>query len=139
MKKIFIDTDIFLDTIIDRKPHSEFSNELLSLCEQNEISGYTSCLVIANIYYIINKVANHQKAIQAIGKIRSLVSILPFTDKEIGESINAEFKDFEDGIQYFIAVNHKIDCLITRNTKDYRKANISILTPKEFLQSLKRI
>ena len=139
MKKIFIDTDIFLDTILDRKPHSEFSRELLSLCEQNEITGCTSCLVIANIYYIISKIANYQKAIQAIGKIRSLVSILPFIDKEIGESIYAEFKDFEDGIQYFIAVNHKIDCLITRNTKDYRKANISILTPKEFLQSQKRI
>lgn len=137
MKRIFIDTDVFLDTILDREPHSSFSNELLSLCEQNEITGYTSCLVIANIYYIINKIASHQKAIQAIGKIRSLVSILPFTDKEINESMNAEFHDFEDGIQYFIAMNHKIDCLITRNTKDYRKASISILTPKEFLHTLK--
>jgi len=138
MKKIFIDTDIFLDTILDRKPHAEFSNELLSLCEQNEITAFTSCLVIANIYYIINKIANYQKAVQAIGKIRSLVSVLPFSDKEIGESLNAEFRDFEDGVQYFIAVNHKIDCLVTRNTKDYQKANISVLTPKEFLQTLKR-
>jgi len=137
MKRIFIDTDIFLDTILGRKPHSEFSNKLLSLCEENEITGYTSCLVIANIYYIINKVSNYQKAIHAIGKIRSLISVLPFTDKEIGESINAEFRDFEDGIQYFIAVNHKVDCLITRNTTDFRKATISILTPKEFLQTLK--
>ncbi len=133
MKKVFIDTDIFLDTILDRKPYSKFSNELLSLCEQNEITGYTSCLVIANIYYIINKIANYQKAINAIGKIRSLTAVLPFTDKEIGESVNAEFRDFEDGIQYFIAVNHKIDCLITRNAKDFRKTTISILTPKEFL------
>lgn len=139
MKKVFIDTDIFLDTILDRKPHSKFSNELLSLCEQNEIAGCTSCLVITNIYYIINKIANYQKAIHAIGKIRSLISILPFTDKEIGESINAEFQDFEDGIQYFIAVNHKINCLITRNIKDFRKATISILTPREFLQTLKTI
>ncbi|MBF0104392.1 MAG: PIN domain-containing protein [Deltaproteobacteria bacterium] len=137
MKNIFIDTDIFLDTILDRKPHSEFSNQLLSLCEQNIIDGHTSCLVIANLYYIINKISNYQKAIRAIGKIRSLVSVLPFTNKEIGESINAEFQDFEDGVQYFVAVNHKIDCLITRNTKDFKKATISILTPREFLQTLK--
>lgn len=134
MNKIFIDTDIFLDTILDRKPHAEFSNKLLSLCEQNEINGNTSCLVIANIYYIINKISNHQKAISSIDKIRSIVSVLPFTNKEIAESINAEFRDFEDGIQYFIAVNHKIDCLITRNIKDFKKASISILTPKEFLK-----
>ncbi|MEK7449236.1 MAG: PIN domain-containing protein [Planctomycetota bacterium] len=137
MKKIFIDTDIFLDTILGRKPHNDFSNKLINLCEKNEIGGYTSSLVIANIYYIINKIANHQKAIHAISKIRSLVTVLSFTDKEIGESINAGFGDFEDGVQYFIAVNNKIDCIITRNTKDFQKASITILTPKEFLQILK--
>jgi len=73
----------------------------------------------------------------AISKIRSLVNILSFTDKEIGEFMNADFQDFEDGIQYFIAINNKIKCLITRNTRDFQKANISILTPKEFLQTLK--
>ncbi len=137
MKKIFIDTDVFLDTILNRKPHCEFSNKLINLCEKNEIGGYTSSLVIANIYYIINKIASRQKAIHAISKIRSLAAVLSFTDKEIGESINAEFGDFEDGAQYFIAVNNKIDCIITRNTKDFQKANISILTPREFLLTLK--
>lgn len=137
MKKIFIDTDIFLDTILGRAPHDEFSNKLINLCEKNEVVGYTSSLVIANIYYIINKLSNHQKAVHAIGKIRSLITVLSFTDKEIGESINAEFGDFEDGAQYFIAINNKIDCIITRNTKDFLKANISILTPKEFLLTLK--
>lgn len=137
MKKIFIDTDIFLDTILDRKPHNEFSNKLINLCEKNEIGGYTSSLAMANIYYIINKIANHQKALHAISKIRSVVTVLSFTDKEIGKSINAEFSDFEDGVQYFIAINNKIDCIITRNTKDFQKANISVLTPKEFLLTLK--
>lgn len=137
MKKIFIDTDIFLDTILDRKPHSEFSNELLSRCEQNEVEGFTSSLILANIYYIMRRIANHRKAVEAIGKIRSLIKVFPFTDKEIGESINAEFSDFEDGLQYFIAINNKINCVITRNTKDFKKSNISVLTPKEFLQTLK--
>ncbi|MBI1870638.1 MAG: PIN domain-containing protein [Chlamydiae bacterium] len=137
MKKIFIDTDIFLDTILDRKPHSEFSNELISSCERNEIDGYTSCLIVANIYYILNKISNHRKAIEAVTKIRSLIKILPLTDKEISESIHSEFDDFEDGVQYFIAMSHRMDCVITRNTKDFRKSNISVLTPKEFLQTLK--
>jgi predicted nucleic acid-binding protein len=137
MKKIFIDTDVFIDTILDRNPHSEFSNELLNCCEQNEIEGFTSSLIIANIYYIIRKISNHRKAIEAISKIRSIVKILPFSDKEIGESINAEFADFEDGLQYFIAQNHKIDCIITRNTKDFRKSNIGIFSPKEYLKTIK--
>ncbi len=54
-EKIFIDTDVFLDTILKRKPHYEFSNKLIGLCEQSEVDGFTSSLVIANIYYIVNK------------------------------------------------------------------------------------
>lgn len=137
MKKIFIDADIFLDTILDRKPHSEFSNELLSRCEQKEIAGHTSSLIIANIYYIIGKISSHKKAIDAINKIRTIINILPFTDKEIGESINADFADFEDGVQCFISLNNKVDFLITRNTKDFIKSKISVLTAQEFLQTLK--
>ena len=135
-ERIFIDTDIFLDTILKRKPHYEFSNKLIACCEQSEIDGFTSSLVIANIYYIVNKLTCHKEALQSISKIRSIIKVLPFTDKEIGESINGGFKDFEDGVQYFISVNNKISYLITRNIKDFKKANISVLSPQCYLQSL---
>lgn len=134
-KKIFIDTDIFLDTTLQREPYSRFADKLIGLCERNEIIGYTSSLVIANIYYIINRFSTHKKAVDAVRKIRSIITVLPFTDKEIGESLNSVFKDFEDGAQYFIAVNHNISCLVTRNTKDFKKADITILSPEEYLQS----
>ena len=135
-EKIFIDTDVFLDTILKRKPHYEFSNKLIALCEQSEIDGFTSSLVIANIYYIVNKLTSHKEALQSISKIRSIIKVLPFTDKEISESINGGFRDFEDGVQYFISVNNKISHLITRNIKDFKKANISVLSPHGYLQSL---
>jgi len=135
--KIFIDTDVFLDTVLNREPHADYSNRIISLCEQNEIQGFTSSLVIANIYYILNKLSSHKKALQAINKIRSIIRILSFTDKEIGESISADFQDFEDGVQYFIAINNKVNRIITRNVKDFKKASIGVLTPKEFLQSLR--
>jgi len=137
ISKVFIDTDVFLDTILDRKPHSVHSNRIIGLAEKNKIHGFTSSLVIANLYYILKKISTHSKAVQAINKIRSIIEVLPFTNKEISESISAEFKDFEDGVQYFIAMNNKITHIITRNVKDFKKASASIQTPKEYLQSLK--
>jgi hypothetical protein len=84
----------------------------------------------------VNKLTSHEKALQSISKIRSIIKVIPFTDKEIGESINGGFKDFEDGVQYFISVNNKISHLVTRNIKDFKKANISVLSPQDYLQSL---
>jgi predicted nucleic acid-binding protein len=133
--RIFIDTDVFLDTILDRKPHAVHSNRILALCEQNEVEGFTSSLVIANLYYILKKLSNHEKALLAIQRIGSIIRILPFTQREIGESASAGFPDFEDGIEHFIALNHGLDSIITRNVRDFRKASLGVFTPREFLQS----
>ena len=48
----------------------------------------------------------------------------------------SEFKDFEDAIQNFCAEDEGLNHIITRNLKDYKKSNLSVLTPKEFLTSL---
>jgi hypothetical protein len=71
----------------------------------------------------------------AIQRIGSIIRILPFTQREIGESASAGFPDFEDGIEHFIALNHGLDSIITRNVRDFRKASLGVFTPREFLQS----
>lgn len=136
-EKIFLDADVILDILLDRKPYSLFSQKIFALIEQNKIEGYTSSLVLSNSYYIIRKLSSHQKAIKAINKIRSIITVFSFTDKEIGESINAEFKDLEDGIQHFIALNNGVNVIITRNIKDFRKASLKILTPEEYFNIYK--
>ena len=132
-KKIFLDTDVILDVAFKRQPHFIYSQEVLSLIEKNVFSGFTSSLVIANCYYIISSNKDDKTALKTISKLRSILTILPFTDKEVGESISSDIKDFEDGIQYFICVNNKISNLITRNITDYRDVDINILNPKDFL------
>jgi predicted nucleic acid-binding protein len=132
-KKIFLDTDVILDIAFKRQPHFIYSQEVLSLIEKNVFSGFTSSLVIANCYYIISSNKDDKTALKTISKLRSILTILPFTDKEVGESISSDIKDFEDGIQYFICVNNKISNLITRNITDYRDVDMNILTPKDFL------
>jgi predicted nucleic acid-binding protein len=138
--KLFIDTDVILDVLLNRKQHSLYSQKILSLIETNKVEGYTSALIMANIYYIIRKIESHNKAIKAIEKIRAFITILPFTDKEIGEAVNAGFKDVEDGMQYFIALNNNLDVIITRNIKDFNKSILKILTPQQYLniQSIKK-
>ncbi len=54
----------------------------------------------------------------------------------IEQSLNSEFNDFEDAIQYFTAVNNGITLIITRNKIDYKRSKIDVLTAEEFLKSL---
>ncbi len=133
-KKIFIDTDVILDLVFERKPFFYDSQKILTLVEKNYFTGFTSSLILANCYYIINSNKNKYIAQKTIAKLRSILTVLPFTDKEIGESLNSNIKDFEDGIQYFIAVNNGINTIITRNIQDYKKVDINVFMPNDFLK-----
>ena len=112
-EKIFIDTDVILDLVFERKPFFYNSQKIISLIEKNYFIGFTSSLILANCYYIISSNKNANVAKKTISKLRSILTILPFTDKEIGESLNSKIKDFEDGIQYFIAINNGLDTITT--------------------------
>jgi len=48
-------------------------------------------------------------------------------------ALNSEFDDFEDAIQYFSALQNEIEILLTRNLKDYKKAQITVLTAQDFI------
>ncbi len=138
MKNIFVDSDVILDVVLERVPFFIASQKIFSLIERNHFKGFTSSIILANCYYILSSNKNKNIAEKTITKLRSIITVLPFTDKEIGESINSSFTDFEDGIQYFIAVNNGIETIITRNIADYNNANINIFMPKDFLVLYKK-
>ncbi|VEN74878.1 VapC toxin family PIN domain ribonuclease [Candidatus Desulfarcum epimagneticum] len=133
--KVFIDTDVILDLLTEREPHFEAAVELFLQIQDKAILAYTSPVVIANIFYILNRRLDRKKAIQSLIKIKSLVKALNCGDRVIELALSSDFKDFEDSIQYYTALENNINILITRNVKDYKTANITISTPLEYIKS----
>lgn len=135
MKDIFIDTDIIIDFLIDRKPHSRDAANIFTLIERKKLKGYVSSLTFSNLYYVLRKVESHNKVIAKLESISRLLTILKVDHQTIKNSIASGFSDFEDSIQYFCALDYKkIDVLVTRNTKDYKTAAIPVMTPADYLK-----
>ncbi len=134
MNKIFIDCDIILDLLTTRKPHYRHAAQLFSLIETGKIKGYVSPLVFANVHYVLRKFGSNHKAIISLNKLNMLVDIIPIDKKVINLALTSTFKDFEDAIQYYTALQHDISHLITRNKKDYKDSNLIICTAEEFLK-----
>ena len=63
-----------------------------------------------------------------------MVTILPVDDKVIELALNSDFRDFEDAIQYYCAIENGINILVTRNLKDFKHARIPVLTAEEFVK-----
>lgn len=136
MTQIFLDTDIIIDVLQIRHPFYDSAAELFTLLHEKKVKGFTSSVVFANLHYVLRKTKPHLELLMDLRKLRIIVDILPVGSREVDHALISDFQDFEDALQYFTALAGKMDALITRNKKDYRKAKIAVLSPQEFLSSL---
>ncbi len=132
--RLFIDADIILDIALVREPHFHPSAYIFSLIETKRVLGFTSSVIVSNIYYIVRKVDSHKSAIDFISKLRLFVTILPVDSEIINLALESRFKDFEDAVQYYCAYTNRSDFIITRNVKDYSRAQLKVHTPEEYLK-----
>ncbi len=134
MENVFIDTDVIVDFLTDRKPFSLESAKIFSLIDQKKIKGCVSSLSFSNLYYVLRKFGTHKKVISSLQDLSELVDILKVDSDIVKSALTSDFKDFEDSIQYFGAQKHKkVDCIITRNIKDYKDSSLPVMTPETFL------
>jgi predicted nucleic acid-binding protein len=135
MENVLIDTDVILDFFFDREPFAEFATEILNLCEENKLKGFTTPVIICNTYYLLRKTAKHNIVIEKIKQLLTLVDVLQIDKEVVLDSLNSDFKDFEDALQNYSAVkNGKISIVLTRNIKDYKKSEIAVMTPETYLR-----
>lgn len=138
MKNVFIDTNIVIDLLSRREPFFEEAANLFSLADNKKMALSASALTIANASYILLKQKKPNEAKAIISKLLLLVKILPLDDRIIQLALNDDaFSDFEDGLQYFTAMENKQDVIITRNLKDFKNANLPTMTAQQFIETLK--
>ena len=140
MTGVFLDTDVIVDYLTDRKPFSDGAETVFALIDNKKIKGYASSLSFSNLYYLLSKNATHRKVITKLNDLADFVGILKVDEDIIKAALRSAFKDFEDAIQYYTAVETKrIDIIITRNIKDYKHSTLPVMAPDTFLKTYEQI
>ena len=136
-QSIFIDTDVILDFLTGRQPFAMNAAVIFTLSVERKISTFISPLTFSNCYYVMRKVAKHEKIINKLTDLLEITDISSMNKQTIELALKSDFKDFEDALQNFSAThNDKIDVIITRNLKDYKHSEIAVMSPEIFLKSL---
>ena len=133
MRNLLVDTNIILDLLAKRLPFYYSASELFSLADLKKIKLCTSSISIINTNFILSKSLPEKETREILRKFRILVKILACDEKIIDLGLNSHFKDFEDSIQYFTAIENNIESIITRNLKDFKNSKIPVMTAEEFL------
>jgi len=138
MRKIFLDTNIILDLLAYRMPFYTDAAELFSLADKKKLTLSISSLCLADIHYILSKQNSGMEVRKILRNFKVLVNVLSLDDKITDLALNSEFRDFEDAIQYYTAIENEQELIITRNQADFKDSKLPIMTAGEFLKSIKK-
>src|SRR4051812_26375343 len=114
MEKLLIDTNIILDLLSRREEFYLEAQQLFTLADHNEVHLIVTALSFANTHYLLSKSLKAAEARKILLKFKILVDVVPFDNKILDLSLVSDFKDFEDAIQYYSAVENGADKIITR-------------------------
>jgi predicted nucleic acid-binding protein len=132
-----MDTNVVIDFLANRAPFAEDAAKLFDFSAKGLINIYISAVSYNNIYYILNQSLSHAQTIYYLEELAEISLIVDTTNDMIRNSLKSSFTDYEDGIQYYSALSiPNIDFIVTRNTKDFRKSQIAVLSPSEAIHSL---
>ena len=133
MERLLIDTNIIIDLLAKRESFYQEAQELFTLADEKHLTLFISALTFANTYYILSRELITDEARKIMMKFKALVKILPLENKILELALSSDFSDFEDAIQYYTALDNKLEIIITRNKKDFKKSKLPVLTAKEYL------
>src|SRR3989304_5083810 len=129
---VFVDNDVILDILLERKDFA-YSSKVVEHIEKGEVKGFTSPIIFTNTFYLISKAKNNSKAWLALRKLKLLFKVTRINENIIDRALASVFRDFEDAIQYYSALDSKAKYLVTRNKSDYIGEEVVVLTPQELL------
>ena len=134
MKKVFVDTNVILDFLMKRPDFFEEARMIMAMGYHHCCELYMSSLSFSNIAYIAKTKLKGEALYKCFSSLRELISVSSVTQADVDLAIKLQAKDFEDALQYYSAKSVDVDCIVTRNVKDFSFSEIEILTPDEFVE-----
>jgi len=138
-EKLFLDTNVVIDLLGEREPFYESAAKIATLADRGKIQIYVSALTYSTVYYLLARFENGEAVKEKIRKFKVIAETSDLTDKIVDKGLVSKFSDFEDSLQYYCALTMNCNIIITRNGKDFKESELPVLTPDEYLYSLKTI
>ena len=135
--KLLIDTNVVLDVLLKREPFFHAAADVLNLTQREDVREYVSASAITDIYYIAKRqMKDHAAVKDLLKRLLMVVSVAAVSEQEIQNALSLSWADFEDAVQYSVALLNEMDGVVTRNPTDYQDSSIQVWRPEHVLEML---
>ena len=132
MSRFLIDTNVCLDAALLRIGNKS-ALKILSSSETGLFEGILAAHAADTIFYILEHEVNKNAAYEVLNGLAKTVRIGEINQAIFDYALKAQWNDFEDALHYFCAINLKCDGIISRNKKDFKKSELPVYEPDEFV------
>lgn len=137
--KALLDTCIIMDFLQNREPFAQNAKKIMQAAAMDLFTGCITAKSATDIYYLTHRCTHSEK--ESRSKLNTLLTIIGMLDSmadDVFHAISSDVKDFEDAVMIETAIRSQVDCIVTRNEKDYANSIVTIYTPKEFIEILEK-
>ena len=132
--KIFLDANVLIAVLNREYPLYPLASRILSLCENPRYLIYTSPVCLAIAFYFSEKKSGNSLARQKIAQLSSRIQATTTDQDVVNQTIrHKQVHDFEDGLEYFSAVNAGCQTIVTEDKGDFYFSEIVVMNCEEFL------
>ncbi|WP_339699492.1 PIN domain-containing protein [Algoriphagus aquimarinus] len=136
MRRVFLDTKVILDLLGERAPFYDAIAKVVTLADQKKIRLIISPLSFTTVAYVLSKFESSDLVLKKLRMFKILCDVCSVDEEIIDKGLNSGFKDFEDAVQYFTALQANCSVIITRNGKDFKDSTLPVMTAEEYLSSI---
>lgn len=133
--KIFLDANVLVSVLNKEYPLFTYTSRIISLADKTNFTLYTSPVCLAIAFYFAEKKYKSVSAKKRIEILCEHINITSTTKRTVLQSLqNNAVNDFEDGLEYYSAVESKCDCIITEDIDDFYFSKIEVLGSEDFFE-----
>ena len=131
-KRIFVDTNILLDVLLEREGYYYDALKIWANAENGNVEACIAAISLNNIHYVMRKLKSETTAMIAVKILLRIFKVIPVDADILGLAVDFHDKDFEDDIQLQCAIKAKCSQLFTRNPNHYDHSAIAVVPPTSF-------
>lgn len=135
--RALIDTCVVIDALQSREPFAKDAQGVFLAAANNLFLGYISAKSVTDVYYLMHRHTHDDKASRDIlNKLFALFDVLDTAGIDCRKAVLSPVSDFEDAVMVETALRSEVDCIVTRNLRDFTKSPVPVYEPKAFLKLL---
>ena len=132
-KRIFVDTNILLDVLLEREGFYYDALKIWANAEVGKVEAYIAAISLNNIHYVMRRLKSETTAMVAVKILMQIFKVVSVDADVLRLAVDFHDKDFEDDIQLQCALKAKCTQLFTRNPNHYDNSLIAVVPPSAFI------